>query len=110
MKLIEAESAKIAFCKNCLEREKCKERETVCSDYANFADTLDSMPTIDAEPVKHGRWILHREEIFEPNQSECYMSRPLPTECSVCGFAEMRASRFDFCPNCGAKMITRGKD
>jgi hypothetical protein len=60
--------------------------------------------TIEAAPVKHGRWIFHREEIFEPNQSECYMSRPLPTECSVCGFAEMRASRFTFCPNCGAKM------
>lgn len=61
-------------------------------------------PTIDAEPVKHGRWIIHREEIFEPNRSECYMNRPLPTECSVCGFAEMRASRFAFCPNCGTKM------
>lgn len=66
---------------------------------------IDSMlPTIDAEPVKHGRWIIHREEIFEPNRSECYINRPLPTECSVCGFAEMRASRFTFCPNCGARM------
>ena len=63
-----------------------------------------NMPTIDAEPVKHGRWIIHREEIFEPNRSECYINRPLPTECSVCGFAEMRASRFAFCPNCGARM------
>lgn len=65
---------------------------------------IDNMPTIDAEPVKHGRWIIHREEIFEPNRSECYINRPLPTECSVCGFAEMRASRFAFCPNCGARM------
>lgn len=68
---------------------------------------LRNMPAIEAEPVKHGRWIIHREEIFEPNQSECYINRPLPTECSVCGFAEMRASRFVFCPNCGCHMITR---
>lgn len=61
-------------------------------------------PTVEAEPVKHGRWIIHREEIFEPNRSECYINRPLPTECSVCGFAEMRASRFAFCPNCGTRM------
>lgn len=61
-------------------------------------------PTIEAEPEKHGRWIFHREEIFEPNRSECYINRPLPAECSVCGFAEMRASRFAFCPNCGARM------
>jgi rubrerythrin len=65
---------------------------------------IDNMPTIDAETVKHGRWIIHRGEIFEPNRSECYINRPLPTECSVCGFAEMRASRFAFCPSCGARM------
>lgn len=69
-----------------------------------FEEMVKNTPTIEAEPVKHGRWIIHREKIFEPNRSECYMSRPLPTECSVCGFAEMRASGFAFCPNRGAKM------
>ena len=86
----------------------CPDDDGSCScagnDLRELLDEIEAMPTIDAEPVKHGRWIIHREEIFEPNRSECYMSRPLPTECSVCGFAEMRASRFAFCPNCGARM------
>lgn len=105
MRLIDAdilaEGIKKYFCNVCSEPEigKCK-----ACNIAEILSMIDDTPTIDAEPVKHGRWIIHREEIFEPNRSECYINRPLPTECSVCGFAEMRASRFAFCPNCGAKM------
>jgi hypothetical protein len=88
MKLIEAESAKIAFCKNCLEKEKCEERETVCSDYANFADTLDSMPTIDAEPVKHGTWLPYK-----------ITSSVICSDCR-----RVFSDETPHCPNCGARM------
>lgn len=58
-----------------------------------ITELIDSMPTIDAEPVKHGKWI------FE----------------SICGHAVMTCSEclkvqsgqtlcFTYCPNCGARM------
>lgn len=48
---------------------------------------LHLTPTIDAEPVRHGRW-------------ECYLSDPFCTECGQ--FAETVTN---YCPNCGAKMM-----
>ena len=46
--------------------------------------------TIDAEPVRHGRWIDAREYCGD------YM-------CSNCE-ALYGTNKFNYCPNCGAKM------
>lgn len=51
------------------------------------------MPEIEAEPVRHGRWIVRGQEIY----------------CSECNgeslYNPFGASKFsDFCPNCGARM------
>lgn len=54
---------------------------------------LGKMPTVDAEPVKHGRWI-------DPATEDCY-------RCSVCEeYTQMEIPRllYHYCPNCGAKM------
>lgn len=51
-------------------------------------------PTIDAEPVKHGKWIDHG--------TTCQRY-----ECSVCGDQHdwlILPNNINFCPNCGAKM------
>ena len=60
---------------------------------------LDYLPTIDAVPVKHGKWI-------DPTTGEyCY-------RCSVCEeYTTMELPRllYHYCPNCGAKM-DGGKD
>jgi hypothetical protein len=50
-------------------------------------------PTIEAEPVRHGRWIVGGQEIY----------------CSECNgeslYNAFGASKFsDFCPRCGARM------
>lgn len=118
MRRIDAESAKIEFCKNCREKEKCEERETVCSDYANFADTLDSMPTIDAKPVRHGTWIEKKPSRMKwiPNESdgitaeETTIEDMIEQKCSVCQRWAIKFAyhiEMNFCPNCGAKMITK---
>lgn len=67
--------------------------------YDGLINTIKHAPSVDAEPVRHGRWetkvcitksdwgvIDHREEM-----------------CSECGKGQIGISKF--CPNCGAKMM-----
>ena len=57
-----------------------------------IADLADA-PTVDAVPVRHGRW-------------ETNSDRPDSLICSVCkfGFDMWKHDPHNFCPNCGAKM------
>lgn len=47
---------------------------------------IDQMPTVDAVPVVHGRWL-------EGNNRQ---------PCSVCRYRGQKS--WKYCPNCGAKM------
>ena len=63
------------------------------------SDVIDYCPTVDAESVRHGHWIMADE----------YCNHAKEFQCSACGntveydyytsFCE-----YDFCPHCGAKM------
>lgn len=55
---------------------------------------LDNMPSIDAEPVRHGRWI----KLAESCQADY--------ECSECG-AGIGKIKPPYCAICGAKMDLR---
>ena len=50
---------------------------------------VDLQPTIDAEPVRHGKWIE-------------YPIADGMNQCSVCGV--LRFGDSNYCPNCGARM------
>lgn len=50
-------------------------------------DSIDEQPTIDAEPVRHGRW----------------EKRDGKTWCSLCG-ASNKAYEPPYCPHCGNPM------
>ena len=64
----------------------------------SFIDILDKQPTIEAEPVRHGRWILKILPIGGGDKIRSYL-------CSECDrYTNMK---FDFCPNCGARMDLR---
>lgn len=55
---------------------------------------IDSAPTIDAEPVRHGKWI------FNPSDAiEAMFAKP---KCSECGFES--ADGGNYCSECGARM------
>lgn len=56
---------------------------------------IDEAPTIEAEPVRHGRWV-HAKTYYESD--EC--------NCSLCGqlLTTRIGERMNYCPNCGAKM------
>ena len=55
-----------------------------------FKKTVDDEPTIDAEPVKHGRWIINPDGYYP--------------YCSECKEEPESGKMTRFCPNCGAKM------
>jgi rubrerythrin len=56
---------------------------------ALLEELLDEQPTIDAEPVRHGKWI---EYPIADGMNQC-------SECGVLRFGES-----NYCPNCGARM------
>lgn len=59
-------------------------------------EALSKVPTVDAEPVKHGHWINANEGLW--NTVEVL-------KCSVCGEMDNRMDWSDsYCPNCGRKM------
>ena len=55
---------------------------------------VENAPTIEVEPVKHGRWVI------EPDERVMY--------CSFCGWGVEYYSgleeEWNFCPRCGADM------
>lgn len=64
---------------------------------------LDDMPTIDYAPVRHGKWIKDKDDLYWGNHF-------IHLNCSLCG-GEAHINRFgtayilsNYCPNCGAKM------
>ena len=57
---------------------------------------IEDEPEIEAEPVKHGKWIGHLNELFPSETTQ---------ECSVCHKEEYISLFHDnYCPYCGAKM------
>ena len=67
-----------------------------------FQHWVEVQTTIDAEPMKHGKWmeIIEVNEYGEPYQSGVY--------CSECG--EISIYEPNYCPNCGAKMDAERKE
>jgi len=64
-----------------------------------FDTIIDVQPTVDAEPVRHGR------DIRMEAKGHCEF------KCSACGveigevaYGELDGGAFNYCPNCGAKM------
>ena len=54
-----------------------------------FLDLVDSMPTIEARPVRHGRW----------------RSKGLAElECTICKYIDVSKRYSNYCPNCGNPM------
>ena len=68
------------------------------------AEDVEDAPTIDAEPVRHGRW-----ELIEEQQWNCEFMILVAYKCSECG-KEIVPNKENYCPNCGAKMDVEVQD
>lgn len=61
--------------------------------YKLFENCLEAAPTVDAEPVRHGRWV--KGELTPDSWKFC----------SICRFPKaVRRAQWYYCPSCGAKM------
>lgn len=59
----------------------------------DMREAIKKLPTVEAEPVRHGRWIML--EPYGVLHTHC-------RKCSECG--EIKAQELtNFCPNCGAR-------
>ncbi len=57
----------------------------------------NNCPTVEAEPVQHGRW-----------EDAALGYTQVRERCSLCG-GIVYAHEFNYCPNCGAKMEEKTK-
>ena len=78
------------LCRDCGETDYCPN-----CDYRELIDEILDAPTVDAEPVRHGHWINHFDDLFPEDSS---------VECSVCHEYEGIMANDNYCPHCGAKM------
>lgn len=76
----------------------------VASGFLLARDDVKEAPTIDAEPIKHGRWVWSEDAPLEEGQIEG--DRESFYQCSECGAYDLRLKdcHADYCWSCGAKM------
>jgi hypothetical protein len=105
-KLILEERDKIPFTVPAAPYEFVKEKanihgNAVRSGIRKALRCMEQTPTIEAEPVRHGK-ITHRTIWHTSGWGEIY------TSYSCCSFQEKGKMHHNFCPNCGAKMDLEG--
>ena len=68
-------------------------------------EIINNAPTIEAEPVKHGRWIIRDNPgtgWYRVTCSEC--GEDVTSVVPVIGFFPDAKAVWNYCPDCGAKM------
>lgn len=66
-------------------------RRYVCNAILSMLSDENQAPTIEAEPVRHGRWENKQGGFWQIGT------------CSICG-SKWPTDGANYCPNCGAKM------
>ena len=100
----------------------CPDDDGSCScagnDLRELLDEIEAMPTIDTEPVKHGTWIEKKPSRMKwiPDESdditveETTIEDMIEQKCSACQRWSIKFAshiEMNFCPNCGARIMTR---
>lgn len=82
--------------KEYIEREKLNDLLGVFCMSESLYEVLQTIPTADVQPVKHGRWV--RESNYRDYDGDICSVYSCPV-CSV-----RSGDTTNYCPNCGAKM------
>lgn len=72
----------------------------VVMNHRSAIEAIDLQPTIEAEPVKYGKWFEIVERKHDPYTDEYFDE--LYYNCLECGYAS--DWKHPYCPNCGARM------
>lgn len=81
------------YCEGCTYYDvKCKSVLSGNCPIYNVISTISAVPAVDAEPVRHGKWVYHDDDIMPWNS------------CSLCCCATFNLHGANYCPNCGSKM------
>lgn len=88
MRLIDADGLVREIC-----REECERAYEDCDYTCSMVAPVVNAPTIEAEPVRHGRWF--KKPAKYNGESRC-------SYCSECLYTGRKS--WKYCPNCGAKM------
>ena len=74
-----------------IDADELKKRAEHCIETTDaFIELIDSAPTVDAEPIRHGKWV---------NYGCCsFCGKPDPYYCFITEYKSY------YCPHCGAKM------
>ena len=66
---------------------------------------IDEQPTIDAVPVRHGKWIIRDNPGTGWYRITCSVcDEDVTSNAPIIGFFPNAKVPWDYCPNCGAKM------
>ena len=96
MRLIDADELKKNFQDELCKGIACAECSMQAEGFCRVERWIDIAPTIEAEPIRHGRWIYEQLPLpLSDGSKEC-------VRCSVCNTHWDNES--NYCPNCGAKM------
>lgn len=97
--LIERRAALTALCEDCLRKYDgiCPHPASRCVEFR----TIKQLPAIEAETVRHGRWILCKDQYNVDNDNGNYAYY-----CSCCKHQDVHdeSAKVSFCWNCGARM------
>jgi hypothetical protein len=115
VRLIDADALKVIL--NKVEEES--ERDWFKGN--EFREMIDIMPTIEAEPVKHGKWIEKKvcRMKWIPYADDDVNPDDVDIECMTeqkCSYCKRWTIKFtyhielDYCPLCGARMGGDGND
>ena len=99
VRLIDAIELVRYMCGACPSHQNGECIDKMCWKYEDRA-RIENAPTIEAEPVKHGRWIKEYQYLYGGEQW-------VNQYCSFCEIhtrQRVRDGLYKFCPNCGARM------
>lgn len=108
-RLIDADKTLKGECESCL----CGEGSVNCL-VCEIKGVLNDAPTVDAEPIRHGEWVLHGNDDDMGSTYFCSQCNfQLDSDLFYSGYEGgkwVENNVFKYCPNCGAKMDGERKE
>lgn len=98
--------AAIKWGKNAIDEEIKTRAEQAIATFCEASLTAKKMPTIEAEPIRHGEWV-HIDPNYEDSDVRCTNCNEVFNYIDGVCYLVLGTELPHRCPNCGAKMDKR---